>query len=313
MKLEYKSEEDVINYFKDRTGHHPVFLVAKRLIDRNNIQDEEIFHIRSVLHKLKVRGYLLVENEGADIYQEEFMSTPDRVEKYFADQLKPKNQKEKSKKIWNVQTAFGGITLLVAIISIPWWPQWFERGYQNTEVTMPTLVGPLTINSLANAQIPNFATQEDEFVTLKNGEYNFTAWVAEVSDSEYHIPGYIMLLSTTTSYAYGDFNNDGMNDVVATFEVNSGGTGRWKLLTIFLNNEGFPEFSTAYYLGDRVSIESVTASGTDLFVDIITQGPGEPMCCGTTPLSLHLSVYENSIELISEEWGEPETPSVESE
>jgi hypothetical protein len=121
------------------------------------------------------------------------------------------------------------------------------------------------------------------------------------------------LVNSTTSYAYGDFNNDGMGDVAAVVLANNGGTGRWRLLTIFLNNEGFPEFSTYYYLGDRISVNSLTASGTDLFVDMITQGPDEPFCCGTTPKSLHLSVYGNSIDLISEEWGVPETSSEESE
>ena len=205
-----------------------------------------------------------------------------------------------------VLTALG---LIVAVISIPYWPDWFGKDNDRVEVRTP-LVGPLTINSLYGVQVPNFATQEDEYITLTNGEYNFSS---ELFDLDYDIPAYVILHNSTTSYAYSDFNNDGMGDVVAVIEANNGGTGRWKLLTLFLNNHGFPEYTTAYYLGDRISVESLTASGTDIFIDIITQGPDEGRCCGTTPLSMNLSVYGNSINLISEKWGVPETPSEESE
>lgn len=83
MELEYKTEEEVINFFKDRAGSREVFSICQSLINRGNIQDAEINHIRKTLHKLKVGGYLLVQNEGENIYEEKFSSTPDRIEKYF--------------------------------------------------------------------------------------------------------------------------------------------------------------------------------------------------------------------------------------
>ena len=174
------------------------------------------------------------------------------------------------------------------------------------------LIGPLTINSLSSAQVPNFATLDfgGDLVSLKGGEYNFVSYI---SNSGYEIPGYITLLSSSTTYSYSDFNADGSADIAATFVANNAGSGVFYFLAIFLNNSGFPEYTTAYYLGDRISVELVTASGSEMFVDIVTQGPDEPMCCASTPLSQKLSVYGNSINLVSEEWGEPETPSEESE
>ncbi|MFA6158362.1 MAG: hypothetical protein WC763_01925 [Candidatus Paceibacterota bacterium] len=52
--------------------------------DHNNIQPEEIQHIKGFLHQLKSEGFLLIENEGGDIYHEGFSSTPDRIDKFLS-------------------------------------------------------------------------------------------------------------------------------------------------------------------------------------------------------------------------------------
>ena len=50
----------------------------------SNLQDKEWQHIRGFLHELKSEGFLLVKNEGEDIYNEQFGTTPDRIKKYFS-------------------------------------------------------------------------------------------------------------------------------------------------------------------------------------------------------------------------------------
>jgi hypothetical protein len=367
MNLIFPPEYEIMLFFRTHTDFHSVHRISELLIapHHSNMQDKEWQHIRTQLHHLKRDDFLLVKNEGRSIYDEQFGSTPDRVDRYFEkqrlnnlDDLQNKTDAElqeimraridnqnlphsvyhkarlelefrrqtplvnngiiagsvvaggnimsthsnhtsgvDEQKSWWKQPKFV-ITTIISILgliamyaSTPLWSQWFGADPVTIQAK-PSLKGPLTINSLANASVPNFAIESDELVTLKNGEYSF---VSELSGPDYEVTGYVALLTSTSSYTYSDFNNDGMADVAATVQAKGGGTGTFNYLTVFLNNDGSPEYTASYYLGDRISVESVTASGTELFVDIITQGPDEPMCCGTTPKSLHLSVYGNSI------------------
>ena len=75
-----------MQFFKTRSGFMKVMSICEFLVasKHNNIQEAEITHIKRLLHQLKTQGFLLVENEGQDIYNEGFSATPDRVEKYFA-------------------------------------------------------------------------------------------------------------------------------------------------------------------------------------------------------------------------------------
>lgn len=91
MELEFKTEKQVIDFFSGHTGSHTVFRIAELLIKHNNPQDSEINHIRTILHKLKSEGILLVKNEGENIHEEKFSSTPDRIEKYYEIESKSKD------------------------------------------------------------------------------------------------------------------------------------------------------------------------------------------------------------------------------
>lgn len=82
------TEGEVIRFFDSRTGYQNVFdistgLVAPHIKTRSQPSDEEWKHVRGLLHVLKVDGYLLVQNEGSDIYNEKFTSTPEKIKKYF--------------------------------------------------------------------------------------------------------------------------------------------------------------------------------------------------------------------------------------
>lgn len=83
MDLEYKTEEEVMEFFRNRHGFMFVSQICDILVTHQNVQAQEIEEIKRQLHRLKAQGYLLVENEGQDIYQERFASTAERVENYF--------------------------------------------------------------------------------------------------------------------------------------------------------------------------------------------------------------------------------------
>jgi hypothetical protein len=85
MELVYPSKKEIMEFFRAHSGYLKVIRVCELLVanDHNNVQSEEITHIKGFLHQLKSEGFLLIEKEGGDIYEEGFSSTPDRVDKYF--------------------------------------------------------------------------------------------------------------------------------------------------------------------------------------------------------------------------------------
>lgn len=91
MELEFKTEKHIIDFFSSHTGSHTVFRIAELLTSHNNPQDAEINHVRKILHKLKSENFLLVKNEGENIHEEKFSSTPDRIEKYYEAESKARD------------------------------------------------------------------------------------------------------------------------------------------------------------------------------------------------------------------------------
>jgi len=72
-------------FFRTHSDFHTVYRISELLISphHNNIQDDEWQHIRNLLHSLKRDDFLIVKNEGGNIHEEKFGSTPDRVQRYF--------------------------------------------------------------------------------------------------------------------------------------------------------------------------------------------------------------------------------------
>lgn len=86
MEFIFPTKDEIIEFFNTRHGFFPVIDIAVAIVvprvQRSTPMDEEWKHIRKLLHELKAEGFLLVEGEGGDIYQEKFSSTPDRIKKY---------------------------------------------------------------------------------------------------------------------------------------------------------------------------------------------------------------------------------------
>lgn len=105
MDLEFKTKDEVINFFQSRHGYINVIQICELLVSHNNIQAQEIEHIKQHLHELKQDGFLLIRNEGEDIYHEEFASTPERVSRYLIS----KTTVEVSEEVFKLNPEFYGI------------------------------------------------------------------------------------------------------------------------------------------------------------------------------------------------------------
>lgn len=153
-------------------------------------------------------------------------------------------------------------------------------------------VPPLLINQLNYAQIPNFALDDTQMVNLNGGSLTGTD---STTDSQWSMN----LDTDSSSYATGDFNNDGLSDIAAIITANGGGSGDFAYLVLFTNNKGTPQYMTAQELGDRITVNKISYNDGVFSADIITQGPNDPMCCGTLHQISQFKLKNNTLVQIN--------------
>lgn len=77
----------------------------------------------------------------------------------------------------------------------------------------------------------------------------------------------------------GDIDGDGKDEAVVVLVYNGGGSGNFvHVAVVGRRNGGTRNLATAL-VGDRVSIRSIHVSEGLLEIDLVQQGPGDPMCC----------------------------------
>jgi heat shock protein HslJ len=168
-----------------------------------------------------------------------------------------------------------------------------EAAAPEPEAEAPATVDAATMEALGNMTYFNIAVTPT--VTLTNGIYTSTI----VPDSPLAI--YVEL----TDYAVtGDLN--GQPSIAAVLVSNGGGSGVFYDLAVVQDQDGELVNVATTNLGDRITLNSIEIVDNKVVVDMVTQGPTEPMCCGT----LHvLVVYElqdgelvmtSSVEVASE-------------
>jgi hypothetical protein len=81
--------------------------------------------------------------------------------------------------------------------------------------------------------------------------------------------------------AFGDLDGDGTKDAVVVLGASGGGSGKFYLLAAVLNRDGKAHASATKLLGDRIIVNNVSIGARLVSVDIVTQGPNDPLCCPT--------------------------------
>jgi hypothetical protein len=140
-----------------------------------------------------------------------------------------------------------------------------------------TLKNSLTFDKVLYAQIPDFNMYADGMVTLNNGRLEGGEYWGLGVDKQPVI--------------FDDFNNDGKQDIAVDITASGGGSGVITYLTLFINDNGNPKYMTSIDLGDRIDVKDMTYKNGIFSVTMITQGPGEGLCCGTL---LKVSKYKIS-------------------
>jgi hypothetical protein len=123
-------------------------------------------------------------------------------------------------------------------------------------------------------------------VTLTNGGYQ------EGSGAE------ITSVTMTESIAFGDLNGDGLEDAAVILVENGGGTGQFKSVVAMINQGGVPVQAGVAQLGDRVQVNSLAIQAGRVMLDMLVQGPNDPLCCPTQPVTQSYQLFVNGLFLM---------------
>jgi hypothetical protein len=161
-----------------------------------------------------------------------------------------------------------------------------------TETSLPlvpsaTPVAPtpasLTLDMLRNGTyyLPNYKRT----VKLVNGAYSEGSGATLYS---------VKMLDTV---AFGDMNNDGVVDAAIILVENGGGSGEFESVVNVMNTNGAPTQTGQALLGDRVQVKGMTITSGVLAMDMLVQGPNDPMCCPSEPESQTYRMVGNALWL----------------
>ena len=148
--------------------------------------------------------------------------------------------------------------------------------------------------------------------TLGNLTYQVEAapdGTAPLVDGRYEVeaaPGSAakVMIERTGYGAFGDLNGDGAEDAAIVLTTDSGGSGTFYELAAVVDQDGeYVNVATAL-LGDRILVNDLTIADGVIHVDMLTQGPDDPMCC-PTQRTLRSYVLEGDALTMTEEVAVP--------
>jgi len=145
----------------------------------------------------------------------------------------------------------------------------------------------ITIEQLASMEYQSEFTKSGT-APLENGEY-----------SEQAAPGSATQTSVTLTdhVAFGELNGEPAAAVVLV--TDPGGSGTFYSLHVVVNQDGELVNIANTDLGDRVQINSLDIEDGQIVVEMVTQGPDDPMCCPTQEVTKRYELQDELIEVPS--------------
>lgn len=142
--------------------------------------------------------------------------------------------------------------------------------YQAASADEATGADPAQDEVLANMEYMSEWT-ESGTAPLVDGEYREQAAPGSASE---------IVVRLTEHVAYGQLA-DGREAAAVILVTETGGSGTFYDLAIVVEEDGQPVNVATTLLGDRVKIENLAFVGGEILVEMVTQGPDDPMCCPT--------------------------------
>ena len=150
-------------------------------------------------------------------------------------------------------------------------------------------VPALTVDALKNAAyvLPDFSGAIRSY-PLVDGEYSL---------GDPAVVGYasVALLDT---FAFGDLNNDGVNDAAVLLAENYGGTGVFVSVNAVVNEGGSPLHAASYMIDDRPQVETLEIRGDEIYLEAVVHGPNDPGCCPSQSVTRSFELNDALLTLV---------------
>ncbi|RJP54917.1 MAG: hypothetical protein C4583_01425 [Anaerolineaceae bacterium] len=132
------------------------------------------------------------------------------------------------------------------------------------------VVPALTVDALRNASytLPNFSGDLFSY-QLTDGKYTL---------GDPTVTGYVEVTLLDT-FAFGDLNQDGVNDAAVLLAENFGGTGVFVSVNAVLNDGGQPRHAASSMIDDRPQIGNLDIRDGEIFLDAVIHAFDDPACC----------------------------------
>lgn len=159
-----------------------------------------------------------------------------------------------------------------------------SNGDATPTVAAPT-IPPDHAALIRNAQYQLGIPDSLQVIQMKNGMY------------EQGTSGDVDYISVTlTDYvAVGDLDGDGKDEIAALIAENFGGTGVFVFLTIYKSENGTPTFLTSTIIDDRPQLNDIAIENNEVFLDAVTHGTDDPMCCPTLRSTRHYRLANDQL------------------
>ncbi len=140
----------------------------------------------------------------------------------------------------------------------------------------PDSIQPLTLEKLANATYSPSPNESffDKNTTLRNGFYYDRNENGTIDSASYTELDYRMV-------AFGDLNNDGIDDAAVILENVTGGSGCFLDLVAVYNINGNPKSAASIGLGDRVRIKDIVIKNGLIELKMLSHAEDDGQCCPT--------------------------------
>ncbi len=150
-------------------------------------------------------------------------------------------------------------------------------------------VPALAVDALRNASytLPNF-TGDLFLYQLTDGKYTL---------GDPTVTGYVEV-TLLDIYAFGDLNQDGVNDAAVLLAENFGGTGVFVSMNAVLNEGGQPRHAASSMIDDRPQIENLDIRDGEIVLDAVVHAFDDPACCPELFVTRSFKLSGTSLTLV---------------
>lgn len=154
----------------------------------------------------------------------------------------------------------------------------------------PTRPAALSIESFKNMDFRSSFTISGR-APLKDGEYREPGAPGSASET---------VVRLAEPIVFGELP-DAQVAAVMPLATETGGSGTFYELALVIDLNGEPLNIASVFLGDRIQINAIDFENGQIVVDLIKQGPDDPMCCPTLNVLQKYALEGAGLDLISSE------------